>query len=170
MDMDQSVGSKRIEILSQTDRIKQLNIHRQTNGIAKLFVSETMIANNYLLMAVKEKNFVIVYDLATSTLMDSQVYINTNINDMIIKMRKGLFGKLGGEFAIIGFTKFNEVAIKMSSYVLIAPVASLFDHMNYITLEISTEAAIDNILISEDYLFVSCYNQSGINSKQHYYL
>lgn len=166
MDNSQSLGSKRIELLSQNDRIKQLNIHRQNNGIAKLFINEAMVVNNVLIMTVKDKNFILAYDLATSALTDSQIYINTNINDTILKIRKGHFGKLGSDFAIVGYTKFNEVAIKMSSYLLITPITSLFDHSNFITLEVSTEAAIDNVLISEDYLFVSCYNQSGLNSKQ----
>lgn len=162
-DTEQLIGSKSIELLSTNDRLKQLNIHRQNNGIAKLFISEALVTNDVLVMTVKEKNFVIVYDIATSTLMDSQIYINTNINDTILTIRKGMFGQLGTEFAVVGYTKFNEVAIKMSSYVLITPIASLFDHINFINIEISTEAAIDNVLISEEYLFVSCYNQSGLN-------
>jgi len=162
VDSNQQIGSKRIDLLAQNDRIKQLNVHRQANGIAKLFINEILTSDNMIIMTVKEKNFVIVYDLSTGTLMDSQIYINTNINDMILKIRKGMFGKLGTEFAIVGYTKFNEVAIKMSSFVLITPVSELFNHMNFINLEISTEAAIDNILVSEEYLFVSCYNQSGV--------
>ena len=155
-----------MEVIAVNDRVKQLNAHRQNNGIAKLFINEAVICDGLLLMTVKDKNFVIAYDFATSQLMDCQAYINTNINDTIIKVRKGLFGKLGADFAIVAYTKFNEVAIKMSSYVLITPVASLFEHANFINIEVSTEAAIDNVLVSEEYLFASCYNASSLNRQQ----
>jgi len=163
---DTGFGSKRVEVIAVNDRVKQLNAHRQNNGIAKLFINEAVICDGLLLMTVKDKNFVIAYDFATSQLMDCQAYINTNINDTIIKVRKGLFGKLGADFAIVAYTKFNEVAIKMSSYVLITPVASLFEHANFINIEVSTEAAIDNVLVSEEYLFASCYNASSLNRQQ----
>ena len=95
------------------DQLKELNFQRKQNNIDELFFREATLIDNKLFMRLAEKNFLFVFDLSNNTFITKQIYINTMINDVVLKLKTGVFGDIGSPFAAVGYTSFNELEMYM---------------------------------------------------------
>lgn len=93
--------------------MKELNFQRKQNNIDELYIREATLIDNKLFLRLGEKNFLFVYDLTTKAFMPNQAYINTMINDVVLKLKTGVFGDIGVPFAAVGYTKFNDLEMYM---------------------------------------------------------
>lgn len=105
--------SPNINLTKAVDTLKELNFQRRQNSIDELYVNEVTLIGNNLFILLNEKNFVFVFDVKDGNFSNSQVYINTKINDVLLKLKTGQFGDIDGFCCIMGYTAFNEFEMYM---------------------------------------------------------
>jgi hypothetical protein len=96
--------------------LKELNEQRNQARIGPLIVQEAIDVGPGIVLVIRDRTFVVYYDTATQTFLDSQKYISTECNDSILGMKSCSFSDFANmNFTAIAYNKFNELNLRLRS-------------------------------------------------------
>jgi hypothetical protein len=152
------------DTLTNTD-MKDLNLKRKNGGLRNLFFSSVTQVENILLLVVKDVQYIVLFNLETNQFLPNPLYINCDINQKILSIKSGKFGNIDGNFVFVNYLHFNELSLEYSSKILITPLSTLDSHRNFLTLNISNQAEINEFYIDQQVLLTAVYDNKSNQSE-----
>jgi hypothetical protein len=95
--------------------LKEINYKRKHVELAELIVKSVCEMGSWIILVIKDRNFLIIYDTILNKFTENQQYVNNEINDVIIDVKGGCFGDFNGtKFSALAYNKFNEVDLSLT--------------------------------------------------------
>lgn len=136
----------------------EINEFRSQAGLPELIVRGILSLGNCLLLTFENSTFVLLYDVTSDSFSPSQQYIHSDINDLLIDVRKSSLVN-GTDLVVVSYNNFNEFAIKLNSCVMAVPLSALFNGPPLFKRTVSQESQVNDFLVSDEFFVTSIYDE-----------
>ena len=97
-----------------TEFIKEINFKRRQANLPEMFIKRAIQFGTWIMLLIRDRNFVIVYDTTSNTFDEQQRFIHADINEVVLDAQLGPFGDIPNvNFCAISYIKFNEIALHL---------------------------------------------------------
>ena len=142
----------------KNEYIMEINEFRSQAGLPELIVRGILSLGNCLLLTFENSTFVLLYDVTSDSFSPSQQYIHSDINDLLIDVRKSSLVN-GTDLVVVSYNNFNEFAIKLNSCVMAVPLSALFNGPPLFKRTVSQESQVNDFLVSDEFFVTSIYDE-----------